>query len=83
MAKIVRFKTQQDSMIETLEYVLEQAKSGNITCFALAAKCADGNIATSYANADVGVKQELASHIQVDIMYQVMEANMDKLVEHV
>lgn len=83
MAKIVRLKTPQDNMIESIEYILQQVKEGNIQSFAFAAKCADGNIATSYFNADVGTKQELNAHIQVDIMYQVMESNMDRLVEWV
>jgi hypothetical protein len=83
MGKIIRFKTPQDNMIETLEFILGEAKNGNIQSFAFAAKLTDGTIGTSYFNADVGTKQELLGHIQVDIMYQVMEANMDKLVEWV
>lgn len=83
MSKIVRFKTPQDSTIESLEYILDQAKQGNILNFAFAANLTDGNIATSYAHADVGTKQVLIGHMQADVMYQVVQANIDKLIEYV
>ena len=83
MAKIVKFKTSQDDLVEALEYILERAREGEIRSFAFAAKCTDGNIATSYGNADVGTKNELLGHIQADIMYDIMKANIDQLIEYV
>jgi len=83
MAKIVKFKTSQDNVVDALEKLLEYAKNGEIQGFVFAAKCPDGNIATSWAEADVGTRSELNAHIQVDIMYAVMEANMDRLVEYI
>jgi hypothetical protein len=83
MAKVVRFKTPQDDVVETLEYLLEQARRGHMTGFVFAAKCPDGNIATSWANVDVGERNELVSHLQVDVMYAVVEANIDRLAERI
>lgn len=83
MSNIVRFKTPQDNTIEAIEYILEQAKQGNIDSFAFAAQLTDGNVATSYAHADVGTKQKLIGHLQADVMYQVIQTNMDRLVEYV
>lgn len=83
VAKIVRFKTPQDNMIEALEGLLERAKNGDFNAFVFSAQCTDGDIATAWSNTDVGKRNELTSHLQVDVMYSVMEANMDRLVEWV
>ena len=83
MAKIIKFKTPQDNVVEALEKLLEYAKNGDVIGFIFAAKCPDGNIATSWSEVDMGTRGELNSHIQVDIMYDVMAANMDRLVEYV
>lgn len=83
MSKIVRFKTHQDNIIEALEQIVERAKNGEITGFIFAAKCTDGNIATGWSHVDVGERNELTAHLQVDVMMAVVEANMDRLVEYV
>jgi hypothetical protein len=83
MAKILHFKTPRDNVIEALEKLLQHAKDGDLTGFVFAAKCPDGNIATSWSEVDVGTRGELNSHLQIDIMYDVMAANMDRLVEYV
>ncbi|MGD9678426.1 MAG: hypothetical protein AB7V16_08795 [Vulcanibacillus sp.] len=83
MAKIIRFKTPQDNLIETLERILELARNGEIENFILAAKLPNGEVATSWSNADVGTRNELVSHLQLDVVYAVIEANMDQLVEWV
>lgn len=82
MAKIIRlFNSQekaQHELINHIEGMLEMAKAGEFTSFAAMAKLTDGNIATGYCNLDVGGKQEMVSHMQVDIMYQVMLANLEE-----
>lgn len=83
MAKIVRFKTPQDNVVEALEFLLDQAKAGQVERFIFAAHCPDGNVATSWANADFGERCELIGHAQADVMYAMVEANMDKLIEYV
>lgn len=83
MSKIVKFKTAQDNVVESLEQLLQKARNGEITGYIFAAKCPDGNIATSWCGVDVGERNELNAHVQIDIMYDVMAANMDRLVEYV
>lgn len=83
MAKIIRFKTPQDNLVEALEKILELARNGGIENFILAAKLPNGEVATSWFNADVGTRNELVSHLQLDVVYAVIEANMDQLVERV
>lgn len=82
MAKIIRFKpTVQDNLIDSLENLLERAKNGEFTSYVFASHCPDGNIATGWSNADVGQRNELCSHLQVDIMFSVVEANVNRLIE--
>ena len=76
MSKIVRLKTPQNNVIEALETILEMAKQGEALNFVFAAKCPDGNVATSWCNADVGTRNELVAHLQMDIMMAVVEANL-------
>lgn len=83
MSKIVRIKTPQDNVVEALEFLLERAKSGQVASFIFASHCPDGSVATSWANADFGQRCELIGHAQADVMYAMVEANMDKLIEYV
>ncbi|MCM3746532.1 hypothetical protein M3223_04105 [Paenibacillus pasadenensis] len=83
MARIVRIKTPQDSVIEAIEFLLERAKDGEVTDFIFASHCPDGTVATSWANADFGQRCELIGHAQADVMYAMVEANIDKLIEYV
>ena len=83
MAKIIRLKTPQDTAVESLAEVLEMAKRGELINYILAAKRPDGEVVTSWANADVVERNELVSHLQIDVVYSVIEAHMDRLVERV
>ncbi|MES1040747.1 hypothetical protein [Peribacillus simplex] len=78
MAKIIHFPNKDKDLIEQLEYITEQAKEGKIKNYAFAVEWQDedeGLVATSYYNDDVGTKQLLNSHIQVDIMAPMVEVN--------
>lgn len=78
MAKIIHFPNKNKDLIEQLEYITEQAREGKIKNYAFAAELQgedEGLVATSYCNADVGTKQLLNSHIQVDIMAAVVDFN--------
>lgn len=79
MAKIIKFPTKSDNATEVLQDLLERAQRGEITCFAFACKCSDGNIATAYGNADFGTRCELMGHIQADICWGIVKANADLL----
>jgi hypothetical protein len=81
MAKVIRLNVPQNKVVETLEELLQKARAGEINSFVFAGKTPNGDIATSWAQADVGERQELAAHIQIDIMYAVVESNMDRLGE--
>ncbi|MED3911399.1 hypothetical protein FQP34_00085 [Peribacillus simplex] len=78
MAKIIHFPYKDKDLIEQLEYITEQAREGKIKNYVFAAELQGGDeglIATSYYNADVGQKQVLNSHIQLDIIAAVVEVN--------
>lgn len=79
MAKIYRYKTSQNNCIKALRDLLERAERGEMTGFILAANLPDGNVATSWANCDVGERQYLLSHMQADIMMAIIEANADSV----
>lgn len=81
MAKIIRLKTGQDNLVEALTDILEMAKSGELSNFVFAGKCPNGEVVSAWAKADFGERNELMGHIQADIMYAMIEANMDRLVE--
>jgi hypothetical protein len=62
--------------IEHLKMLLERAENGEFDNFIFAAKLkTDGEIATSWVNADMGLRQELIAHQQIDVMCGVIETN--------
>lgn len=79
MAKIYRYKTSQNNCIRALKDLLERAERGEMTGFVFAANLPDGNIATSWTNVDVGERQYLLAHMQVDINQAIVEINADRL----
>ena len=87
MAKVTRLfneqeKTQQE-LIQHIEEFLEMAKKGEVTNFLVSAQGTDGRVMTGYCNLDVGEKQYMLSHVQTDINYEIVKANMDELVEYI
>lgn len=83
MAKLLRFKTDQDRVIDALTELLERAKQGQIKSFVFAASLNDGDVATAWSNAELMERAYLITHLQSDITYGVIEANIDKLIEWV
>lgn len=79
MAKIYRYRTSQNNCIAALKDLLSRAERGEMTGFVFAANLPDGNVATSWANADVGNRQYLISHMQSDITMAIIEANADQV----
>lgn len=81
MAKIVRFPSQGDKVIETLEDLLEKAKQGQLTAFVFAAQTDEENVvATSWAQADFGKRAELISHLQLDLFFAFTQQNIDRIL---
>ncbi len=70
MGKIIRLKSKQENVIEFLEDAIVQARKYNADNVMIAFKLRqeDANIMTGYCNLDMGEKQELLGHIQVDIV---------------
>ena len=70
MGKIIRLKSKQENVIEFLEDAIVQARKYNAdnVMIAFKLKQEDVYIMTGYCNLDMGEKQELLGHIQVDIV---------------
>ena len=87
LSKVVRlFNKQEQSqqeLIVHIEQLLQAAKDGDVTNVLVAANCTDGTIVTGYCNLDIGERQYLVGHVQTDIAFAVVEANVDRLIEHI
>jgi hypothetical protein len=85
MAKITRLfnkqEQKQEELIKHIEEFLEMAKKGDITNFLVSAQRTDGTVLTGYCNLEVGEKQYMLSHIQIDVNFEVVRANVDELIE--
>lgn len=77
MGKIIRLKSKQENVIEFLEDAIVQARKYNADNVMIAFKLRqeDVNIMTGYCNLDMGEKQELLGHIQVDIVNDMIRRN--------
>lgn len=80
MAKIIRFPSEHKNVVEGIERLLEEAKNGNIKRFVFAAELNEQEngfnlVATSRANADVGMQQYLLAHLQADVTAAIVEVN--------
>lgn len=87
MSKILKFvsesKTSKQELIEHIENLLEWAKNDEFDNVMIATKLKSGEVMTGYCNLDMVDKQFLNSHIQVDINYEAVRANVDDLIEWV
>jgi hypothetical protein len=83
VAKIYRYKTSQNNCIKALRDLLERAERGEMTGFIFAANLPNGNVATSWANVDIGERQFLIAHQQVDLNYGIVQANADQVADMV
>ena len=77
MAKILKISTPKGNVVEVLEEVLTLAREGNIKNITLAAEVTDTDtVITGYANVDAQEKQYLVSHIQSDIVIDIVKENL-------
>jgi hypothetical protein len=83
MAKIVHLLPDSVDMETQVKQFLELVRQGKIRKMAIIADNKDGYVETAYNGCDVGDKQYLCSHMQVDINYEIVKVNMDQLVEYV
>lgn len=77
MGKIIRLKSKQENVIEFLEDAIVQARKYNVDNVMIAFKLRqeDAYIMTGYCNLDMGEKQELVGHIQIDIINDMIKQN--------
>ncbi len=85
MAKIVKFFNEQEKeqaeLVEQLENLVEAAKAGNLKNVMFAGELSTGEVATGYCHLDLPERQYLSSHIQIDINFDVVRANIDQIIE--
>lgn len=76
MAKVIRLvpKDKTDH-IGALEMLLDMAKNGEFDNFVFACKLPSGEVATSWSNADFGLRAELISHNHMDLIAGMVEVN--------
>lgn len=76
MSKVVRFIPKDKSdYIAAIEMLLEKAKAGEFDNFIFACKLQNGEVATSWSNADFGLRAELISHNHMDLIAGMVEEN--------
>lgn len=77
MGKIIRLKSKQENVIEFLEDAIVQARKYDVDNVLIAFKLRqeEAYIMTGYCNLDMGEKQELLGHIQVDIVNDMIKQN--------
>jgi DnaJ-class molecular chaperone len=59
--------------VEALRFLLEKAEKGEFDNFVFATKSHDGEIATSWSNTDLQQRNELISHLQMDLIIGTVE----------
>ena len=76
MSKVIQFRNHTTNVVDFLKSVIQEVEENHITNMMIACKCEDGSVMTGYTkNLDYGTKQELTSHIQTDIIKQMIEEN--------
>lgn len=76
MGKIIKFRTQKENAKEFLMDILEEVDNLGIDNIMIASKLKDETIITGYTkNLDVGRKQELLGHLQVNIINEIVQIN--------
>ena len=76
MPKVVRFIPKDKSdHVATLEMLLDMAKKDEFDNFIFACKLPSGEVATSWSNADFGLRAELISHNHMDLIAGMVEVN--------
>ena len=67
---------EQDEVVKNLETIIDEIKAGRVIRYVIAIEKADGTIETGWTNAGLTQKQNLVSHLQIDIIYDVVLDNL-------
>ena len=77
MSKIIKlFKTDEDDLVKKIEEVLIKAKNGEFKNFIFATEMVDGKVGTAWACCDLPKRQELISHLQIDVIVGTIYENI-------
>lgn len=76
MGKIIKFRTKVDNTLDFLRMLEFEVANLEIDNMMVACKCKDGSILTGYTkNLDYGTKMELKSHIEMDLIKEMINDN--------
>lgn len=76
MSKIIKlFKADGDDVVEKIEEILTKAKNGEFKNFLFASEMMDGTVGTAWACCDLPKRQELISHLQIDVITGIIIEN--------
>lgn len=76
MGKIIKFRTKVDNTLDFLQMLEFEVTNLEIDNMMVACKCKDGSILTGYTkNLDYGTKMELKSHIEMDLIKEMINDN--------
>lgn len=76
MAKIIKFNKDNENAVNFLECWSKEAESENIDNAIVLSKLKNGEIELGFTrNLDLCTMQELCSHLQIQIMYEVLLGN--------
>lgn len=71
MAKVIKLfneaESKQEKVVAHLELLLEMARSGDVDSMLVSLQNSHGDVMTGYCNLDIGERQYMLSHVQVDI----------------
>lgn len=66
----------KDDMLKILHDMIKDVEADKMDYFTIAARLKEGTVATGWAGCDLVQRQELISHLQIDIMYKIMYTNL-------
>lgn len=69
-------ETNKPALLRVLKGLIDDVEAGKLEYLTIAARLNDGTVATGLAGCNLVQRQELISHLQVDVTYAVVCANL-------
>lgn len=63
-------------LLRVLKGLIDDVEAGKLEYLTIAARLNDGTVATGWAGCNLVQRQELISHLQVDVTYAIVYANL-------
>lgn len=76
-SKIIRFDSKQENICNFLREVLEKAENEEFDNIMISTKTKTGEVMNGYYNLGFNERQELISHCQLDIVWNMVRANLN------